>query len=84
MTRFWVWGVRNPALALAGLATASGLTGVADWSIALMTVMALGFLAEIANRLARVARARQQREQAAILEFRRAVEARTHYRERAA
>ncbi len=84
MVKFWVWGVRNPALVLAALATASGLTGVADWSIAMMTVMVLGFVAEVANRIARRNRSHQRRQKALVLEFERAAEARRAYRERAA
>jgi hypothetical protein len=84
MVKFWVWGVRNPSLVLAALATASGLTGVADWSIAMMTIMVLGFVAEAANRIARRNRRHQQRQQSLVIEIEAATAARRAYRERAA
>jgi len=84
MVKFWVWGVRNPAVALAALVTAAGLDGIADWSIAMMAVMVLGFVAEIANRVARRNRRQQNRQRALVLEFEAAAQARRAYRERAA
>lgn len=68
---FWIWGVRNPCLALAGLATAAGAAGVADWSLAMSTVLVFGVMAHTATHLARRAKARREREQAAILAMRR-------------
>lgn len=71
MVTFWIWGVRNPCLLLAGLATATGATGIADWSLAMSTVLVFGVMAHAATHLARRAKARREREQAAILAMRR-------------
>ena len=65
MVGFWIWAVRNPLVLLAGLATAAGLTGVADWSLAMATVLVAGVVADAANHLARRATARKAREQRA-------------------
>ncbi len=66
MVGFWIWAVRNPAVLLAGLVTASGLTGVADWSLAMALVLVFGVIADAANHLARRAAARRARARAAI------------------
>lgn len=66
MVVFWIWGVRNPAAALAGVATAAGLAGVADWSIALATVLVFGIIADAANHLGLRAAARRSRKGAAV------------------
>lgn len=71
MVTFWIWGVRNPCLLLAALATATGATGIADWSLAMSTVLVFGVMAHAATHLARRAKARREREQAAILAMRR-------------
>ena len=67
MVTFWIWGVRNPCLACAALATAAGLTAVADWSLALSTVLVFGVMADIATHLARRAAARSDARRAEIL-----------------
>jgi hypothetical protein len=84
MTKFWIWGVRNPAVALAGLATLAGMTGAADWSISLTVVMVLGFIADTATRVARRSRKQQMRARAQIIELEAAARARRAVRERAA
>ena len=83
MVIFWVWGVRNPCVALGALATAAGMTGVADWSISLSTLMVLGIFAESANHLGRRAKARRDRHQAVITALASAVEARSSFRKAA-
>ena len=65
MATFWLWGVRNPAVLLAGLVTASGFYGVADWSITLVVVLGLGVFAEVAGIFGRRARERDARDRAA-------------------
>ncbi len=84
MVTFWIWGVRNPCLALAALATASGLTGVADWSLAMSSLLVFGVAAHTATHLARRVRARHEREQAVILAMRRHDALIDGYRKRAA
>ena len=71
MVTFWIWGVRNPCLLLAALATGTGATGIADWSLAMSTVLVFGVMAHTATHLARRAKARHERQQAAILAMRR-------------
>lgn len=58
MAKFWVWGVRNPCVLIAGLTTMAWLTGVTDWSLSMLAVTVMGFAANIANHLARRAHAR--------------------------
>lgn len=65
MATFWLWGVRNPAVLIAGLVTASGFYGVADWSITLVLVLVLGVFAEVAGVFGRRARTRDARDRAA-------------------
>ena len=77
MSRFWVWGVRNPCVLLGGLATAAALNGVADQSIAFTVLLVFGVLAEASNHLARRAKAKEQRAR----EARNAVRAATKLRE---
>jgi hypothetical protein len=84
MTKFWIWGVRNPVVALAGLVTLAGMTGAADWSITLTVVMVLGFVADTATRIARRAGRQQVRARAQIIELEAAARARRAVRERAA
>jgi hypothetical protein len=83
MVIFWVWGVRNPCVALGALATAAGTTGVADWSISLATLMVLGMCAEAANHLGRRAKARRDRHQAVITALASASAARGTFRKAA-
>ncbi len=84
MAMFWVWAVRNPCLLLAALVTVAGLTDVADWSISITTVMVLGLIAQSASHLARRARVRRQRQQAALLAMESALSVSRRYHERAA
>jgi hypothetical protein len=84
MPKFWIWGVRNPCVLLAGLATASGLYGVADWSICMATVLIMGLTANIANHLARRAHERAQAARAGAISLAEAREARKAFLDRAA
>lgn len=83
MVILWVWGGRNPCLALGALVTAAGMTGVADWSISLSTLMVLGMFAEAANHLGRHAKARRDRHRAVITALASASEARSTFRKAA-
>lgn len=80
MAIFWLWGFRNPALLLAGLAAFAGYQGAADWSIAMVVVLGFGIIAEVANRFGRRALAKQRRKQAAIQALRSAAEVRDRFR----
>ena len=80
MATFWLWGLRNPAILLAGLAALAGYTGAADWSIAMVVVLGFGIIAEIANRFGRRALARKRRKRAAVLALRSAAEVRDRFR----
>lgn len=84
MSRFWVWGVRNPCLLLGGLATAAGLNGVADQSIAFTVLLVFGVLAEAANHFARCARSKERRARAAHEAIRAATELRESFQRRKA
>ena len=84
MAKFWVWGVRNLCVLFAALATLAGLTGVIDGSLALFTVAVMGFVANIANHLARRAHARAQAARASAIPLAEAREARKAYLDRAA
>ena len=84
MSRFWVWGVRNPCLLLGGLAAAAGLNGVADQSIAFTVLLAFGVLAEAATHLARRARAKERRARAAADAVRGAIKMRESFQHRKA
>lgn len=86
MKYFWIWGVRNPCVLLGGLATAAGLYGIADMSIAMTTLLFFGVIAETANRLARrvAKRQRRERELAEITALRRREPSRESYYRRAA
>lgn len=66
MKHLWTWGVRNPAAFLAVLAALAGWQGIAAWSLAWTTVLAFALLAELGHRLARRARRREAKKQAAI------------------
>ncbi len=75
---FWLWGVRNLFVALAGLVAFAGYKGVADWSITLVVVLGLALVAEVGNRFGRRALTRQRRKKAA----REALRSATDLRER--
>jgi len=76
----WLWGVRNPAVLLAGLAALAGYQGIADWSITMVVVLMFGFVAEVGNRLGRRALARKRRKAAANEAMRSATELRERFR----
>lgn len=76
--KFWLWGVRNVCVALAGLVALAGYQGVADWSITMAVVLALGIVAEVGNRIGRKALMKQRRKRAA----REAIKSATELRER--
>ena len=78
MAMFWLWGVRNLFVALAGLVAFAGYKGVADWSITLVVVLGLALVAETGNRFGRRALTRQRRKKAA----REALRSATDLRER--
>ena len=80
MAIFWLWGVRNPAVLLAGLVAAGGFQGVADWSITMVIVLAFGLVAEVANRLGRRALGRKRRKQATVQALRSAAAIRERFR----
>ncbi len=80
MAIFWLWGVRNPAVLLAGLVAFGGYRGVADWSITMVVVLAFGLVAEVANRLGRRALAKKRRRQASAQALRSAEEIRDRFR----
>ena len=84
MSRFWVWGVRNPFVLLGGLATGAALYGVADHSIAFTLLLVFGVLAEAANHLARRARAKERRTRAASDAIRVATQLRESFQRRKA
>ena len=84
MARFWIWGVRNPVLLLAALATAAGLRGVADDAITFTALLAFGVIAEIATHLGRRARAKEQRARAVALALREATAVRQRLQQRKA
>ena len=84
MSRFWVWGVRNPCVLLGGLAAAAALGGVADQSIAFTTLLVFGLLAEAATHLGRRACARERRARDARNALRSATELRESFHHRKA
>jgi len=81
MAIFWIWGIRNPCVLLAGLVTASGLAGVADWSITLAVAMVLGVAAEAGSFFGRRAITRRDRDRAARDAIRGAAALRDRFRE---
>ena len=84
MATFWVWGVRNPFVLLAALATAAGLKDVADDSIAFTVVLACGVVAELAAHFGRRARARAERARAVEQALRDATALRERFQHRKA
>ena len=80
MATFWLWGVRNLFVALAGLVAFAGYQGVADMSIIMVTVLALAFVAEAGNRFGRRAMKKQRRKKAALAAIRDASELRDRLR----
>jgi hypothetical protein len=78
MAMFWIWGVRNLFVALAGLVCFAGYRGVADWSITLVTMLGLAFIAEAGSRFGRRALEKKRRKEAAT----RAIRAATDLRDR--
>lgn len=75
---FWLWGVRNLFVSLAALVAFAGYKGVADWSITLVVMLGLAFVAEAGNRFGRRALNRKRRKHAA----REALRSATDLRER--
>ncbi|MEO6398433.1 MAG: hypothetical protein ABIP13_08190 [Tepidiformaceae bacterium] len=84
MSRFWVWGVRNPCVLLGALAAAAALNGVADRSIAFTTLLVFGLLADAANHVARRARSKERRARDARNALRAASELRESFHHRKA
>jgi hypothetical protein len=78
--KFWLWGVRNVGVVLAGLVALAGYQGVADWSITMAVVLAFGLVAEVGNRIGRRALNKQRRKQAAREALRSAAELRERFR----
>ena len=63
MAMFWLWGVRNLFVVLAGAVAFAGYKGVADWSITLVVMLALALVAEAGNRIGRRSLSKQRRKQ---------------------
>jgi len=80
MATFWLWGVRNPAVLLAGLAAFAGYQEVAEWSFAMPVILGFAVIAEVGNRFGRAALARKRRKKAAIEAIRSATEIRERIR----
>jgi len=80
MAMFWLWGVRNLFVALAGLVCLAGYRGVADWSITLVVMLGFAFIAEIGNRIGRRALAKKRRKAAAVVALRSAADLRDRMR----
>lgn len=77
---FWLWGVRNLFVALAGVVAFAGYQGVADWSITLVVMLGLAFVAEIGNRVGRRSLKKQRRKTAAVAALRSATDLRDRLR----
>ena len=75
---FWLWGVRNLFVALAGLVAFAGYHGVADWSITFVMILGFAIVAEVGNRIGRRSLGKRRRKQAA----REAIRSATDLRER--
>ena len=80
MAMFWLWGVRNLFVALAGLVCLAGYRGVADWSITLVVMLGFAFIAETGNRIGRRALAKKRRKAAAVVALRSAADLRDRMR----
>jgi len=80
MAVFWLWGVRNPAVLIAGLVAFAGYQGAADWSITMTVVLVFGIIAEIANRIGRRALNKKRRKAQAALALRDAAQVRERFR----
>ena len=80
MAMFWIWGVRNLFVALAGLVCFAGYRGVADWSITLVAMLGLAFVAEFGSRAGRRSLAKKRRKAAATQALRAATDLRDRMR----
>ena len=80
MAMFWLWGVRNLFVVLAGAVAFAGYKGVADWSITLVVMLALALVAEAGNRIGRRSLSKQRRKQAAREALRSATDLRDRMR----
>ena len=80
MAMFWLWGVRNLFVALAGVVAFAGYRGVADWSITLCVMLGLAFVAEFGNRIGRRSLSQKRRKTAAIAALRSATDMRDRLR----
>ncbi len=78
--KFWLWGVRNLCVAMAGVVAFAGYQGVADWSITMAVVLAFGIVAEVGNRIGRKALTKQRRKRAASEAIKSATELRERFR----
>lgn len=80
MATFWIWGVRNLFVGLAGVTAFAGYKGVADWSITMVLVVSFAFVAEIGSRCGRRALSRKRRKMAVREAMRSATELRDRMR----
>ncbi|HMO54535.1 MAG TPA: hypothetical protein PJ994_08535 [Tepidiformaceae bacterium] len=80
MAVFWLWGIRNPVVLLAGLVAFGGFQGVADWSITMAVVLALGIIGVVADRFGLRALNKKRRKAEAVSALREAAEARERFR----
>ena len=80
MAVFWLWGVRNPAVVMAGLVAFAGYRGVADWSITMAVVLAFGVVAEVGNRFGRRALTKKRRKAESVAALRDAAQIRERFR----
>ncbi len=78
---FWLWGVRNLFVALAGIVALAGYRGVADMSITMVVVLFLAIIAEVGNRIGRRSLQKKRRKQAATEAIRKATELRERLRQ---
>ena len=80
MATFWLWGVRNLFVALAGVAAWAGYQEAADWSITLVVMLAFALIAEVGNRFGRRAVGKKRRITAAREALRSAADLRERLR----
>jgi hypothetical protein len=80
MATFWLWGVRNLFVGLAGVTAFAGYKGVADWSITMVVILGFAFVAEIGSRCGRRALKKKRRQVAAREAMRGATELRDRMR----